>query len=603
MSSIPQETFRRRIGATNSATPSARIISPVNVQWFGAVGDGVANDYQAISNAIAATPAGGRLIFPNGTYRTDTKILVPSDIEIEGLGTVTLRGPAAGLYPIIENADTVGGNENFSIRNVVCDGQNAGDSTTALVRLLNCTEFSMMNVTVQRRVQTVPGEGALHIQSCSDAELTSCTIKDNDFEGAHIYDCDRISVNGGLFKDNQNSGAAVDYCTQVSIIGAIFNGNGTNTSSQCSFNGTSGVFSGNLLYNGKYTGIAVGHTLNVSDYSTIVGNTFVNHVQSAIIVAHSKYVTVSGNSVRNASYSGTACISLATSTPRCDNNIVSNNICIKGNRGIFAAGARNIITGNKINDIQSEGIFVDGTAGDISYNTIRDNVCVDVCQSVAGYGINVGSGAAGAGNGLTCENNYVSASSGNMLHGFLIDSQVATNALFHKNTSIGHSIGTVNMTGLTQQLLVPGPNMFAALLSQRHFMSEAFQVDAGATGGGADKFLVTITFGGLSTVFGLDLELVGNFSGTFTEAVFKRIAVGGSLANNAVWDIEQTDVASLGDAKKANITAAITAVGAVNQLLITFTNADVGAFTGTLVIKATTYGNHLTTVTVQNNHA
>src|SRR5690554_7903813 len=45
----------------------------VNVKSFGAIGDGIADDYQAIKDAVAVINAngGGTLIFPPGTYKID----------------------------------------------------------------------------------------------------------------------------------------------------------------------------------------------------------------------------------------------------------------------------------------------------------------------------------------------------------------------------------------------------------------------------------------------------------------------------------------------------------------------------------------------------
>ncbi len=41
---------------------------PINIKWFGAIGDGQIDDTRAIQNAIDSTIGGGALIFPNGQY-------------------------------------------------------------------------------------------------------------------------------------------------------------------------------------------------------------------------------------------------------------------------------------------------------------------------------------------------------------------------------------------------------------------------------------------------------------------------------------------------------------------------------------------------------
>lgn len=58
----------------------------INIKDFGAVGDGVVDDSAAFTSAIAATPTGGEMIFPPGTYRLAARIVVNRPIKIRGAG-------------------------------------------------------------------------------------------------------------------------------------------------------------------------------------------------------------------------------------------------------------------------------------------------------------------------------------------------------------------------------------------------------------------------------------------------------------------------------------------------------------------------------------
>ena len=73
----------------------------LNVRDFGAVGDGVKDDTDAIRTALSFLPEGGRLYFPAGTYLTLPQAL-KSNITIEiGEGAVILGSPDREKYPIL----------------------------------------------------------------------------------------------------------------------------------------------------------------------------------------------------------------------------------------------------------------------------------------------------------------------------------------------------------------------------------------------------------------------------------------------------------------------------------------------------------------------
>ena len=62
---------------------------------FGAVGDGVTNDYPAIQSAVnhLQSTGGGALFFPFGQYRVDTTVAIPwSNINLYGDGATIVNG-------------------------------------------------------------------------------------------------------------------------------------------------------------------------------------------------------------------------------------------------------------------------------------------------------------------------------------------------------------------------------------------------------------------------------------------------------------------------------------------------------------------------------
>lgn len=89
-------------GAVNR-TVQSKLRDTVSVKDFGAVGDGVTDDSAAVQAAINTMTSGGTLVFPFGTYKINTSILVPySNITIIGNGstidatTLTYNGAVRG---------------------------------------------------------------------------------------------------------------------------------------------------------------------------------------------------------------------------------------------------------------------------------------------------------------------------------------------------------------------------------------------------------------------------------------------------------------------------------------------------------------------------
>lgn len=99
--SSPQETLRRVIGPTNADTPSARITTPVNVTWFGAVGNGIANDYAPLQAAIDSLgSAGGVVYLPGGNnYKFGTGLTIGENVSLigDGVGVSILTYSGSGV--------------------------------------------------------------------------------------------------------------------------------------------------------------------------------------------------------------------------------------------------------------------------------------------------------------------------------------------------------------------------------------------------------------------------------------------------------------------------------------------------------------------------
>jgi len=83
----------RRIDWANAGYPGSipEFSQIVNVKDFGAKGNGVTDDYQAIANAIAAAPSNTVIFVPQGTYRITHTITMKQNTVLRGAGAGKTR--------------------------------------------------------------------------------------------------------------------------------------------------------------------------------------------------------------------------------------------------------------------------------------------------------------------------------------------------------------------------------------------------------------------------------------------------------------------------------------------------------------------------------
>jgi len=101
------------------------IASFVNAKAFGAIGDGIVDDTNAILAAIAATPDGGRLHLANGIYKLATWTLQTINKVIsltgDGIGNVIVKGPSSAISFLSLTKNFVCSGITFDTWNVILD--------------------------------------------------------------------------------------------------------------------------------------------------------------------------------------------------------------------------------------------------------------------------------------------------------------------------------------------------------------------------------------------------------------------------------------------------------------------------------------------------
>jgi len=178
-------------------TVQSKCRDTVSVKDFGAIGDGVADDGDAIRKAVASvTTDGGEVFFPNGTYmvtkadNSNTAIYVPSFVRISGASQVGVKIiPGADNVVIFRPIGLNGGIENLQIdcrSKSNCSGIRLCPTDETQITTRTDVEFNRIsNVSIRgaqeaitlRCGPTVGGQDSYcYYNSFSNMDIRNCTI-------------------------------------------------------------------------------------------------------------------------------------------------------------------------------------------------------------------------------------------------------------------------------------------------------------------------------------------------------------------------------------------------------------------------------------------
>lgn len=178
--------------------------APVNVQDYGAVGDGVTDDSAAVQLAVDATPAGGTLVFPIGTYKANTIKLTKSIIiDLAGstmLSTAYTSGMSRKIFYAL-TADAVG---YVTIQNGKLNGAGTNRGATAtemepLIQLDTVGTVVLQNLEVYEHaagIQSIPTAlkdrliAAVVVRYPSRASFANIVMHDNWNEQLWTYNAE-----------------------------------------------------------------------------------------------------------------------------------------------------------------------------------------------------------------------------------------------------------------------------------------------------------------------------------------------------------------------------------------------------------------------------
>jgi len=208
---------------SSSTNGQNQIAQSINVQDFGAIGDGNTDDYIAIQNAIdSASITGAKVNMPRGIYNISQTLIIPAGVMIEGEGrgatstqtpyngtiiknigtdvTISIIGQNAGLKDLVvydtDNEGSVGGVE------IVADGILIESVVLERVLIFGFTDGT-----------------ALKLEAKNTGGISYCSFYDLRIRYGKtgiLLEQDTTSfVNSNSFFHGAISGDGFDYCLRV----------------------------------------------------------------------------------------------------------------------------------------------------------------------------------------------------------------------------------------------------------------------------------------------------------------------------------------------------------------------------------------------------
>ncbi|NRD80055.1 hypothetical protein HPT25_22210 [Bacillus sp. BRMEA1] len=162
---------------TKTAPVSSQKVEYTNVKDFGAKGDGVTDDTTAIKAALQATPLGGELFFPIGTYK-NTGFTIEKPVNIRGAakyGTKLLNTDKGNSITIAPNV------ERGSIKDISIFGNGSNKYGTdaisgkGIVFGNNSVFWTIDNVWMR-------GHGDWFLYADDNGNVNNITITNSEFE-------------------------------------------------------------------------------------------------------------------------------------------------------------------------------------------------------------------------------------------------------------------------------------------------------------------------------------------------------------------------------------------------------------------------------------
>lgn len=366
----------------------------VNVRDYGAIGNGVADDLSAISDAIDAATAGATVVMRDGTYHISADLTIGKPLTVK-LDNATLQLTSGSL---VLSADSITIRGTNKARSVISQSDDEG---AVIVVTAGSDYVTISDVTIRGSatewVYETPRENGngIRFQGTEDTAIVSPTVTNCIMTGNIIDILAQYTSNAqftmNTFAARHTQGIQLNlWQTQQSVVASnTFTGDPGNAVDAIEVIGGGGHTISNNTVSGEYT-YEVFNLFSMNN-SSVIGNTIrVNGaVQGGTLIVStsgsvgSSVNTIAGNTIVSpgTGISLSKCTSCGPATAYVTDNIITaNTITIRGSGLGIAVGDscdRNTIAGNNLFVVSPslDAMYV-GKAQNttITGNTIRSSI-------------------------------------------------------------------------------------------------------------------------------------------------------------------------------------------------------------------------------------
>lgn len=275
----------------------------VTPEMFGAIGDGKADDTEALQACVEYAEDNGTVCWiPNGTY-CFTQICIRKNIVLEGadksLSILKHIGTGEGVTVKPDDGTTWLNFPRVALRNFCIEGN---EETSSCLRISECIHSTFENICIKG------GKVGMFIDGESSTQSNKNSVFNNEYKAISFYNCTEIGLKvDGIISDSHFENMYAEYCPVCADMTSV-------SSHNVSFTNGSFIICEKCFYiHGLFNNFRI-ETFNMEQYSShgihVVGDG-VNHCKNYTIA--------------NCSFIGNQESALCLEATKLSNSIVWNN--------------------------------------------------------------------------------------------------------------------------------------------------------------------------------------------------------------------------------------------------------------------------------------